>query len=39
LNKHLDSFETLVMGAGSPKYWSKYEYDKRWKIIKFQSHY
>jgi hypothetical protein len=29
LNKHLDSFETLVMGAGSPKYWSKYEYDKR----------
>jgi hypothetical protein len=28
LNKHLDSFETLAMGAGSPKYWSKYEHDK-----------
>ncbi len=39
LNKHLDIFETFMMGIGSPKYWSKYEHDKGWKIIKFQSHY
>jgi len=32
LNKHVDSFETLVMGVRSPKYWSKYEHDKRMKI-------
>jgi hypothetical protein len=28
LDKHFDSFETLVMGARSLKYWSKYEHDK-----------